>query len=544
MSEIDVEFWGGPAITYKIYTPAKKIDLKPGHPLFNRSYVPPVLAPIEETPDNVMSMREFTLFKEDIKQHTNILTEDMLSGKLNAIRRCRCCLESGTSHSQRIASDKYKNALVFEAFCECSINLIFEHEMTVTDIGQWGHLKVPYHSDAFNRILKIYLSDAKRPETEPWRRDQAKIIEMITKKENQLKAPAIELFQFHLWVRVVRKGVEKRVFQIYQIPDEVWEKALHPTSFPLTPHCAWHYGTIVKNGYLYAEGCIPQWKHEMISIHRGWSIGWEDEDGNWQTSDDKELRIPADHLRKTPDLAPNARSAVVLTIASAKNYLGDAEVIRVTALDYYSGEILIDSMVSPLEHLLHTDPRSSGIRDTSTLDYCEKTGEIFEHRHHARNTLQTFVGPQTSLIVHNGRPLLWQLRWAHGRIVDTFELEKRRTGKPAPRDLSALAFRLLKRRIGVERNDNIENAFALRDCLHWYAQNMPDAHRKLTYPAELLHGFHVRYKGSEDTVLFYRSWHHEWRFFARIDVEVVFAEKIPSNEYPVYDSDDYDDYDE
>ncbi|KAJ5272967.1 hypothetical protein N7478_008092 [Penicillium angulare] len=219
-------------------------------------------------------------------------------------------------------------------------------------------------------------------------------------------------------------------------------------------------------------------------------------------------------LFDTPDFVTDARSAIVLHCATGRNYSGEAELLRVSAVDFYSGEVLIDTLVSPYGMLLHTDQRNSGI-SSAMLDNAEKIGYISEDRNAVREALFKFVNPQTTLIVHNGQQLLWLLRWIHLRIIDAYELQKRRFGERAPWDLSQLTSDLLCRRVGQNnRNDNLENVFAIRDCVHWFAVNMPEAHRK--EPEELILKYPSRHRTDEERRVFWGRWHHEWRWFARI----------------------------
>jgi RNA exonuclease 1 len=150
-----------------------------------------------------------------------------------------------------------------------------------------------------------------------------------------------------------------------------------------------------------------------------------------------------------------------------------------TAVDYYTGEVLIDSLVWPTRELLHTNQRFSGVSWVELQD-SQKRVDTLHGRDGARREIWKYVGRHTRLIVHDGRDDMVALRWFHHRIIDSHELETRRVAPKTPRDLNQLTFSLLGRRLGQNRRglDSLEQVMACRDLVHWFTRNMPDDLRR------------------------------------------------------------------
>lgn len=157
---------------------------------------------------------------------------------------------------------------------------------------------------------------------------------------------------------------------------------------------------------------------------------------------------------------------------------GDPEVVRVSAVDFFTGEVLVDSLVFPRVRMLHLNSRWSGVQ-WNMLYNARRNGTVLEGRDAARRKVCNFVGPNTILIMHNGgRQELEHLRWIHERVIDIEELESRRhksvrltTWKEG---LSKLVRVHLQRKFQGSRlgNDTVETALALRDLTHWYMNNL------------------------------------------------------------------------
>lgn len=192
-------------------------------------------------------------------------------------------------------------------------------------------------------------------------------------------------------------------------------------------------------------------------------------------------------MYRTPELCDNPCSAVVLKTETGPALRGGTELIRLVMIDFYSGKILIDKIVLPDKELLHTNHIYTGISTEMFLKACRE-GDFLFGREGAREMIWQRVGPQTRVILHDGRNEMINLRWIHGMVVDTHELESRRAGEnqlhfqgnAQARQLSHLAQRHLDRRLSSGRaNDTVENAIACRDLLVHYIQHLPMPLRRL-----------------------------------------------------------------
>ncbi|KAI1618252.1 ribonuclease H-like domain-containing protein [Exophiala viscosa] len=94
------------------------------------------------------------------------------------------------------------------------------------------------------------------------------------------------------------------------------------------------------------------------------------------------------------------------------------ELIRVSAVDYFTGETLVDSLVYPAVDMRNLSTRYSGIswRD---MRQAQRSGKCFFGRDEAREALWKFVSPETIVIAHAGENDLNALRWIHPRVLDT-----------------------------------------------------------------------------------------------------------------------------
>ncbi|KAK7178053.1 RNA exonuclease [Paraphaeosphaeria sporulosa] len=193
------------------------------------------------------------------------------------------------------------------------------------------------------------------------------------------------------------------------------------------------------------------------------------------------------------------RVAVALGCEMGTASSGDLELIRVTLIDYFSEEILIDNLVEPDVPMQHLNTRFSG----------GKAG--------ARQAIWRYVGTDKSVVGHGVSNDMRALRWIYVLVVDSFVAKLSRTkikeaeagdketavqenslGKdtvdvsakdetqetvhvqrPGCQSLKALAKKHLGRDIqtnGRRCHDSLEDAVAARDVVHW---NVPYLNKNL-----------------------------------------------------------------
>ncbi|KAK0648209.1 hypothetical protein B0T16DRAFT_325862 [Cercophora newfieldiana] len=122
------------------------------------------------------------------------------------------------------------------------------------------------------------------------------------------------------------------------------------------------------------------------------------------------------------------RLAVALDCEMGTAIDSETELIRVTVIDYFTGEKLVDSLVFPDIEMRHFNTRFSGVtRKDMTLAY--KQHRCFLGGAAARAAVFKYVGPETIVVAHSANGDLGSLRWIHHKVVDTHILESERRKK-------------------------------------------------------------------------------------------------------------------
>ncbi|KAF3490749.1 RNA exonuclease 3 [Arthroderma uncinatum] len=164
------------------------------------------------------------------------------------------------------------------------------------------------------------------------------------------------------------------------------------------------------------------------------------------------------------------------------------EMIRLTAVSWPEGKLLIDVLVRPIGEILDLNTRYSGVQpeqfanatpykgshmSTSTYDQadCGNKLQMVESPAAARALLFQHLQPETSLLGHALENDLNVCRIIHPTIVDTVLLYPHPAGLPMRNGLRALTKRYLGRDIqaggGTEGHDSIEDAKATGDLVRF-----------------------------------------------------------------------------
>ncbi|KIW91547.1 uncharacterized protein Z519_07513 [Cladophialophora bantiana CBS 173.52] len=180
---------------------------------------------------------------------------------------------------------------------------------------------------------------------------------------------------------------------------------------------------------------------------------------------------------------PRHLHAIALDCEMGTSAAGHPELIRLTVVDFFSGAVLIDNLVSPSVRMAHYNTRYSGVtardmrqalaRGTAILG-CDRAREaLFRH---------CGVGPDTVVVVHGGASDFTALRWIHPLIVDTCILERytysgvSSTKTPGGRSLQNLCKLKLgiPVQVGKRGHDSFEDAMAARELFVHWAKGIPD----------------------------------------------------------------------
>lgn len=104
------------------------------------------------------------------------------------------------------------------------------------------------------------------------------------------------------------------------------------------------------------------------------------------------------------------------------NTSNDSELIRLTVIDFFTQEILIDNLISPTRPIKHYNTRYSGVTP-AMMRQAERNGTAIFGRERALAALWKYVGPETVVVAHGGDNDFRALRWIHPHVVDSFILE-------------------------------------------------------------------------------------------------------------------------
>ncbi|KAK6504490.1 hypothetical protein TWF506_002685 [Arthrobotrys conoides] len=172
----------------------------------------------------------------------------------------------------------------------------------------------------------------------------------------------------------------------------------------------------------------------------------------------------------------------------ATNRFDHPELIKLTLVDFFTKEVLIDAIVKPLVKIKNMITHIHGITYKNIIS-ASNTSTAILGRDAARQKIFEFVGPETMVFVHGGTNDFLCLRWLHPAIVDTQEIESRvkrigddelddwlddeGTGLEAMcRLITGIQIRSGRTKYGNGVHDSLEDAMACRELGIWYANNL------------------------------------------------------------------------
>ncbi|KAJ4293439.1 hypothetical protein N0V90_008722 [Kalmusia sp. IMI 367209] len=167
------------------------------------------------------------------------------------------------------------------------------------------------------------------------------------------------------------------------------------------------------------------------------------------------------------------RVAVALDCEMGTAVSGDTELIRVTLIDYFSGDILVNHLVEPTVPMKHLNTRFSGVTFKQIRE-AKRRGVCLKGAHAARRAMWTYVGPKTVVVGHGLQNDLRALKWIHGVTVDSFVIEWniKKARDDAERQAKEEAEKLAKEKAeaegvvlveGVAKNDEADSVPAAVD---------------------------------------------------------------------------------
>jgi hypothetical protein len=197
------------------------------------------------------------------------------------------------------------------------------------------------------------------------------------------------------------------------------------------------------------------------------------------THDFKQADIKFAQSRPSPAKNANARQAVVLDCEMVgvvgPNNSEVSEVVRLAAVDFLSGEVLVNTFVEPAadQRVINWRTRVSGV-NKSLLSEMKKQGQTVQGWEAARDLLWMFVDKQTILIGHSLHNDLAVLGMVHQRIVDSAILT--RDAVAGAKEDCARVRKLAKTFFELDiqtgkGHDCLEDTFAAREVVLWCLGN-------------------------------------------------------------------------
>lgn len=220
--------------------------------------------------------------------------------------------------------------------------------------------------------------------------------------------------------------------------------------------------------------------------------------------DDVELKKRWQYHETPERVQPDHVLAVAFDCEMGTAFDGDGELIRLSLVDYFTGNTLIDSLVYPDVEMKHFNTKWSGVT-RGQMERARKQKKCLMGIEAARSAIFKYVGPKTIVMGHGMSNDFICLRWYHDRLIDSHDIEsgirkeaerkeerqRRRQAKaegvpwseskveedkpalgkghPDGTSLKALALRRLGRRIQQGKgHDSLEDAVAARDLIHSY----------------------------------------------------------------------------
>ena len=212
------------------------------------------------------------------------------------------------------------------------------------------------------------------------------------------------------------------------------------------------------------------------------------------------------HFRQVPRSADGLpkRKAIVLDCEMVQVEAGRRELAYLSAIDFLTGEVLIDNYVQPKSRVVNWDSRFSGVTP-SAMNKAVKKGTALFGWEGARSKLWEFMDSETVLIGHSLNNDLDVLGIIHWNVVDSSIITSEavfytvHAGEPLNRtwSLKTLTNELVNYdiQVGKQGHSALEDAHATRDIVIWclrypehlkvWADNARDQEEQRAYEREL-----------------------------------------------------------
>lgn len=189
----------------------------------------------------------------------------------------------------------------------------------------------------------------------------------------------------------------------------------------------------------------------------------------------KKLYTPPEnsHSPEPREGTPKIR-AVALDCEMVATNSNLSELVRLTAIDYLTSEVLIDALVKPKETVINWRSTITGITE-ATMASAEAQGNVLYGCQGAQEELWKYVDSNTVLVGHAILNDLKALKIIHPKVVDSGILVSQAVkSKQRQFALEKLCKEILVKPIRQRPNathDSLEDAFAARELVLWCLHN-------------------------------------------------------------------------
>ncbi|KAM0327157.1 hypothetical protein ACHAQA_006288 [Verticillium albo-atrum] len=273
--------------------------------------------------------------------------------------------------------------------------------------------------------------------------------------------------------------------------------------------CRWHSGVVQSKAWTCCGEHVSQPGCKQENEHLPREVSHAEMIARFQCYDTPEV-----HER--PE---NIRTAVAIDCEMGTAFDNQVQLIRVTLIDYFTAEVLLDSLVWPDVAMAHLNTQYSGVT-WQQLKQAQRENNCIMGTDAARSEVLKYVGPTTIVVAHGGSSDLGALNWIHPVVIDSLLIEtafqkaqreqeeadreaeeaerqwleggpgpstdaetaekdekeekKQQSSQRGKLSLKGLAQERLNRKIQMGRrgHDSLEDALATRDIVHWHVQRL------------------------------------------------------------------------
>jgi len=198
--------------------------------------------------------------------------------------------------------------------------------------------------------------------------------------------------------------------------------------------------------------------------------------------------LPSHSFESLPDLALNwtflaappplpglpKRWAVVLDCEMCGADFNRSELILLSVVDFFTAEVLINSLVKPSVPVMSWRTQYSGVSENMMRE-AVAAGNYIDGWQGARALLFQYIDKDTIIMGHSLHYDLDQLRLIHQKVIDSSMLiPKLKSSKHGVQGLSAELLRKQVQRGGRYGHDCLEDTLATRELIIWCLRNPVD----------------------------------------------------------------------